>query len=139
MQGHEENGLYLEQHYLNESSSRAASGSTLFYVPKGESTLFHRIDCDEYWCYHAGAPLETWTISPDGKLNIEKLGIDEGCKPFIYFPKGAVFGSRSPKSSGDGTFFTCITVPRFSYSTFELLDREQVTALCPGADAFWTK
>ncbi len=70
---------------------------------------------------------------------VEKLGIDEGCKPFIYFPKGAVFGSRSPKSSADGTFFTCITVPRFSYDGFELLDREQVTALCPEADAFWTK
>lgn len=139
MQGHEENGFYLEQNYPAVSPDRAASGSILYYVPKGESTLFHRIDCDEYWCYHAGSELEVWIIDARGKLTVEKLGTDEDCKPSVYFPKGAVFGSRSPKSSADGTFFTCITVPRFSYDGFELLDREQVTALCPGADAFWTK
>lgn len=137
MQGHEENGLYLEKHYPFQGDGRASSGSSLFYVEKGERTLFHRIDCDEYWCYHAGGTLEIWSVSPEGILTKSLFGVEKGAEPFIYFPKGVSFASKSMPDAEDGTFFSCITVPRFSYSGFTLVSREEICSLCRDTKAFF--
>lgn len=137
MQPHEENGCYAEQHFPYAGDGRAPSGSSYFYVPAGESTQFHRIDCDEYWCYHGGDCLEVWIIDPTGHLEVKKLGLGEDAEPMLYFPQGSIFGSRNLSMAGEGTFFTCITVPRFSYEGFELVDQEEVIRLCPETKAFW--
>lgn len=137
MSPHEENGSYCECHYPFAGEGRAESGSSYFYAPPGETTLFHKIDCDEYWCHNAGSPLEVWIISADGKLEIRKFGTDPDADPMLYFPEGVIFGSRNREPEGEGTFFTCITVPRFSYDGFMLVGREEVLKICPEAGAFW--
>lgn len=144
MKPHEENGSYAECHYPYEGSGRAASGSSYFYVPAGEKTHFHRIDCDEYWCYHGGTGLEVWIIDPDGQLTVKKFGLAPDAEPMLYFPKGVIFGSRSldvdadfSVKAPDGTFFCCITVPRFSYEGFELVEKDEVVRICPEAEKFW--
>lgn len=137
MKPHEENGSYSECNYQFSEEGRAPSGSAYFYTPPGETTLFHRIDCDEYWSYNAGSSLEVWIVFPDGTLEIKKLGTDEDAEPLLFFPKGVVFGSRSLDKNGEGTFFSCVTVPRFSYDGFELVEKGEVTELCPDAERFW--
>lgn len=137
MKPHEENGRYAECSYPFPKESRAASGSCYFYSGPGEKTLFHRIDCDEYWCYNAGSPLTVWIISDNGELTIKKLGIEPDAEPMLYFPKGVIFGSRNMDPYGEGTFFTCITVPRFSYHGFRIIEQEEVLRHCPKAAAFW--
>ena len=137
MKPHEENGSYSERHYPFDGDGRAASGSSYFYTAPGESTLFHRIDCDEYWCFNAGSPLDIWVIDSQGKLEMKKFGIEPDSEPMLYFPKGVIFGSRNREPDGEGTFFTCITVPRFSYKGFQLVDKEDVLKICPEAESFW--
>lgn len=139
MAPHAENGQFAECNYPYSGEGRAPSGGCYFYSGPGENTAFHQIDCDEYWCFNGGSPLEIWTISPSGKLEISLFGLSENAEPMIFFPKGVIFGSRNRDIKGSGTFFTCITVPRFDYRGFRLVDKEEVTALCPDAAKFWVE
>ena len=134
---HPENGSFLERHYENVGEGRAASGSIYYYVAEDERTAFHRIDCDEYWCYNAGSPLDVWQIDPKGGLTVTRLGTDEGCEPLLYVRTGTLFASRHGEAYADGTFLTCITVPRFRYEGFTMLSREEVLELCPAAEEFF--
>ena len=137
MKPHEENGCYMECHYPFAGDGRAESGSSYFFTPPGETTLFHQIDCDEYWCYNAGSSLEVWVVNRNGQLEIKKLGVESTAEPMLFFPKGVIFGSKNTEIDGEGTFFTCITVPRFSYSGFRLVNKDEVIRICPEAQAFW--
>lgn len=138
MKPHEENGSYVEKHYFHEHSDRPASGSIYYYIAPGEVTKFHRIDCDEYWCHNAGSDVEIWAFTPDGVLKKHILGTSDKAEPFVYFKKGEIFASRLGKDADDGAFITCITVPRFSYGGFEVIEREEMTALYPESYGFWT-
>ncbi len=37
----------------------------------------------------------------------------------------------------DGSFVTCITVPRFTYDGFQMLQKEEITRLYPETAEFW--
>lgn len=137
MDVHAENGVFIERHYEHTGTERAASGLIYYYVAPGERTQFHVIDCDEYWCYACGAPLEVWQIDGDGELTIARLGVDEGCEPVLYQKKGVTFASRLAADVADGTFLSCLTVPRFTYDGFRLLTKAEVCALCPAAESFF--
>ena len=137
MDRHIENGAYIERHYVSDKPGRAESGSIYYYVAPGEITEFHRIDCDEYWCHNAGADIEIWSFSPNGKLKKHILGTSEKAEPLIFFQRGEIFASRLPKDSPDGAFITCITIPRFSYEGFEMVDKEKMITLYPEASDFW--
>ena len=137
MEAHIENGAFVECHYKNDLPGRAASGSIYYYVAPGERTEFHRIDCDEYWSYAAGAPLELWQIDAQGRLSVCRIGIGPDCEPTVFFKSGVIFASRSLSTDGDGTFLTCVTVPRFSYDGFKMYSREEMLRLCPETAAFF--
>lgn len=137
MRPHEENGAYIEKHYTHSGEDRAASGSIYYYVAADEYSEFHTIDCDEYWCYAAGSALEVWIIDICGRLSIRQLGIGDGCDPMIYIPKGAVFASRHRKGCTDGTFLSCITVPRFDYKGFTVLSKDEMLEKYPETEEFY--
>lgn len=137
MAPHAENGQFAECNYPFIGEGRAPSGGCYFFSGPGENTAFHQIDCDEYWCFNGGSPLEIWTVFPDGKLEISEFGLGKNAEPMVYFPKGVIFASRNRRPEGSGTFFTCITIPRFDYRGFRLVEKEEVTALCPEAAGFW--
>ena len=137
MADHVENGSYLERHYVHEGEGRPASGSIYYYVAPGESTEFHQIDCDEYWCYAAGTPLELWFVDEDGNITTTKLGIAEDCEPIVYVRSGLIFASRHYTDGDDGTFLSCITVPRYSDDGFTLFPKETMLELYPGIEAFY--
>lgn len=136
MENHPENGIFIERHYPSVAPGRPESGSIYYYVAPGEITEFHRIDCDEYWCYNAGSPLEVWSVK-DGVLKKMVCGISENAEPVLFLQRGELFASRLPKDAPDGTFITCITVPRFTYEGFEMFTREQMMELCPETGDFW--
>ena len=137
MAAHWENGSYLERHYEHLSGGRAASGSIYYYVSPEERTAFHQIDCDEYWCYTEGSPLEVWLVDERGALTVQRLGTEDGCEPLIYVRQGVIFASRHSGTPSDGTFLTCITVPRFDAEGFRMLTEAEVVSLCPDAAAFF--
>lgn len=134
---HEENGSFSETHYPYSDDGRAASGSIYYYVGAEERTMFHRIDCDEYWCYVKGAPLEVWLADGEGAVTVSKLGVEEGCEPLLYVPRGMTFAARHSKDGREGTFLSCITVPRFQYEGSTLLTQEEAVEQFPALQAFY--
>lgn len=134
---HEENGLFVERHYPSDKPGRADSGSIYYYVAPGETTEFHRIDCDEYWCHTAGEDIGIWSFRPDGTLRKLLLGSSEKAEPMAFFQKGEIFASRLPAESPDGAFIVCITVPRFSYEGFEPISKARMLSLFPESAGFW--
>lgn len=134
---HEENGFYLERHYEAKEKGRPASGSIYYYIGAKEVSQFHVIDCDEYWSYNAGEPVEIWQITPEGKLYKNLLGIGLGLEPLVHIPAGNMFAAKHFENAVDGTFVTCITVPRFKYEGWRLVPKKEVLETCPEAKAFY--
>ncbi len=137
MEKHIENGAFAERHYVHEGEGRPASGSIYYYVAPGEATQFHRIDCDEYWSFNHGAPLEVWQFSPGGALTVTMLGTEPGCEPLVYIKSGVIFAARHRAGGSEGTFLTCITVPRFTYDGFELIGEDRMREAFPASAAFF--
>ena len=137
MEAHAENGSFVEKHYKNTEPGRPASGSMYYYVDADEITEFHKIDCDEYWCYTAGSALDIWLFDENGELTVKKLGIQEGCEPAVYVRKGTVFASKHPEKCSDGTFLVCITVPRFDYAGFTLIPKDEMIQKYPQSIEFY--
>ena len=138
---HMENGRFLEKNEPPSGQTRSSSGCMYYYVAPGELTKFHRLDCDEYWCYNAGAVLELWLLSPDGSLRIEKCGVGSGAEPMVRVPKGTVFASRHAADCDNGTFLSLITVPRFQYSGMTLYEGNALAGLIrlhPALAEFWS-
>lgn len=133
----EEGGLVKENHYPYDGPGRAPSGHSYYYFRPDTPTLFHILDCDEYWAYHAGGDLEVWSVDPDGNLEIRKLGTSEGTEPCLYFRKGVAFAAKPCGPKREGTLTSLITVPRFSGSGLKLLEPEEVIRLCPAVRAFF--
>ena len=135
---HPENGSFAERHYADGSGDRPASGSIFYYVAPDEITAFHRIDCDEYWCYAAGSDLEVTMIREDGSVERALLGVGDGASPLLYVKKGTVFASRHTGTPApEGTFLSCITVPRFSPRGFEIFSKEDVLKTHPELEIFY--
>ena len=134
---HVENGAFVDRHYENTAPGRAASGSIYYYVAADEVTEFHRIDCDEYWCYNAGTDIEIWQVDENGHITVSSLGTGEGSEPLVYLRSGVIFASKHAHNFGEGTFLTCITVPRFTYEGFELISKADMLAAFPGIEAFY--
>lgn len=137
MEAHVENGAFLEKHYENKEPGRPASGSIYYYVDCDEITEFHQIDCDEYWCYTLGSPLELWLVDETGEITVKKLGVEDGCEPFVYVKKGTIFASRHEKPETDGTFLICLTVPRFSSDGFTLIPKDEMIKRYPQSAEFY--
>lgn len=135
---HPENGYYLETHYKHIGEGRPASGSIYYYLEPNVISEFHKIDCDEYWIYNAGSPLEIWLYDENGKLEIKKLGLSDG-DPNIYIKKGTTFAARHSEKTSEGTFITCITVPRFSPAGFTLYTRSEITEKYPESEKFYKR
>ncbi len=136
---HVENGAFVECHYPSTEEGRPASGSIYYYVAPNEYTKFHEIDCDEYWCYIKGSPLEIWQIDKEGKITISKLGIEEGCNPLMFFKSGVKFASKRFRNEEEGTFLSCITVPRYMDQGFILYEDEEIMRMYPKTKDFFAE
>ena len=137
MAAHIENGSFVEKHYESKTPGRAESGAIYYYVSPDEITQFHVIDCDEYWCYTKGSPLDVWMISAEGRLTVHRLGVEADCEPLLYVPRGAIFASKHSSPVSEGTFLTCITVPRFSYEGFTMFSEAEMRDRFPETAAFF--
>ena len=136
---HVENGTFAELGEKRRPRERDAHGAIYYYVAPGERTAFHRIDCDEYWCYHCGAALQVCLIDESGKVSEVSLGTEEGCEPLLLMKKDVIFASKSAENAGDGTFLSCVTVPRFSYEGFEMYTDGEIRERYPETAEFLGK
>lgn len=118
---HPEGGYYRRQFTssLRDASGRAASSAILFLLPGGTASRWHRIDADELWHFHEGAPLELLIGETPAAVRRELLGpVDVDQLPQRVVPAGAWQAARS---LGDFTLVGCSVAPEFLFERFAML------------------
>lgn len=100
-------------------------------TPEGFSAM-HRVAQDELWCFHAGDPLESLRLQPNGAGEWVKLGLNlaAGERPQNLVPAGTWQGTRLV-AGGRWALATCVVAPEFRWSDFELGSREALAAGWP--------
>jgi len=138
MEPHVEGGSFVElNEAVPEGVGRAPSGAIYYHLGSEEFSDFHVLDSDEYWLWHAGSTLEIWEAGEDGRMLIRRLGIEDGAEPCLLLKAGVVFGARHLSCAEDGTFVSCVTVPRFSYENYRILPKEEMLEKYPTSAAFY--
>jgi predicted cupin superfamily sugar epimerase len=114
---HPEGGWYRETWKGPEVGGRASGTAILFLLKAGERSHWHRVDADEIWLWHAGAPL----VLSMGVARAEevRLGPDVlgGEVVQAVVPAG---WWQAARSTGDWTLVSCTVSPGFRFEGFEL-------------------
>jgi predicted cupin superfamily sugar epimerase len=114
LQPHPEGGWYRETWKGPDIGGRASGTAILFLLQAGERSHWHRVDADEIWLWHAGAPL------------VLSMGIDEAGETRLGLG-GEVVQAVVPtgwwqaaRSLGAWTLVSCTVSPGFRFEGFEL-------------------
>lgn len=117
LQPHPEGGWYRETWKGPEVGGRASGTAILFLLQAGERSHWHRVDADEIWLWHAGAPL----VLSMGELSTSevRLGPDVlgGEVVQAVVPSG---WWQAARSTGEWTLVSCTVSPGFRFEGFEL-------------------
>jgi uncharacterized protein len=113
------------------SGDRQFSTAIYFLLRSQDRSMFHRIQSDELWHYHAGDTLSIFVLHPEG-LQVLKLGpnIDAGESLQIVVPAGKWFGALVDKPN-TYTLAGCTVSPGFDFADFEIAPREQLIQSFP--------
>lgn len=118
---HPEGGHYRETFRAapGPGGGRAACTAILFLLRAGERSHWHRVDADELWHWHAGAPLELAVAQDGSGVARTVLGADfaAGETPQGIVPARAWQAARS---LGAWTLVGCTVAPAFEFAGFEL-------------------
>ena len=118
---HPEGGWYRETWIAAAAEGERAVGTAILFLLKaGEASHWHRVDADEIWHFHAGAPLALRVaVTEAGPSRTGVLGADlaAGQMPQRIVPAGHWQAARS---LGDWTLVSCTVSPAFRFEGFEL-------------------
>lgn len=114
---HPEGGWYRETWRGPDIGGRASGTAILFLLKRGERSHWHRVDADEIWLWHAGAPL-ILSMGQDAAAEC-LLGPDvlAGQMPQALVPAG---WWQAARSTGEYTLVSCTVSPGFRFEGFEL-------------------
>ncbi|WGH78470.1 cupin domain-containing protein [Jannaschia ovalis] len=114
-------GGWYRQTFASDApgSDRPAATAIHFLLKEGEASHWHRVDADEMWFWHSGAPL-VLSVSPDdlGPARALVLGPDlerQALQGFV--PAGHWQAART---TGAWTLVSCAVAPGFRFDGFEL-------------------
>lgn len=118
---HPEGGWFRETwRHAPAAGGRGAGTAIHFLLAAGERSHWHRVDADELWHFHSGAPLRLST-SPDAATppTDALLGIDlpAGQHPQLRVPAG---WWQAAETTGPWTLVSCTVSPAFEFDGFEL-------------------
>ena len=121
LEPHPEGGHFRETWRHEPTGAGRGAGTAIYYLlAAGERSHWHRIDADEIWHFHAGAPLEL-RRAPDAVTapTDAVLGIDlfAGQEPQLRVPAG---WWQAARSTGAWTLVSCTVSPAFEFAGFEL-------------------
>lgn len=117
LQPHPEGGWYRETWKGPDVGGRASGTAILFLLRAGERSHWHRVDADEIWLWHAGAPLVLSMgaeRASEVRLGPDVLG-DEVVQAVV--PAG---WWQAARSTGEWTLVSCTVSPGFRFEGFEL-------------------
>jgi Uncharacterized conserved protein len=131
LEPHPEGGHFAETWRGPAGSDGRSIGTAIhFLLRRGERSQWHRVDADELWLHHAGAPLVLRIADGDDATPVEHvLGPDltAGAQPQVRVPAHAW---QSAESTGEWTLVSCVVTPGFEFEGFELA----APGWSPGAD-----
>jgi uncharacterized protein len=117
---HPEGGWYRQTWAGPEIAGRASGTAILFLLKAGERSHWHRVDADEIWLFHAGAPLVLSVAATDaGPVLHHRLGPDvlAGDGPQMTV---AAHHWQAARTTGDWTLVGCTVSPGFRFGGFDL-------------------
>lgn len=117
LQPHPEGGWYRQTWVGPVIGGRASGTAILFLLQAGERSHWHRVDADEIWLWHAGAPLVLSMgveASKDRRLGPDVLGgeVVQAVVPAGWW--------QAARSTGDWSLVSCTVSPGFRFEGFEL-------------------
>lgn len=121
---HPEGGHYRQSWESPPAPGAERSSGTCIYflLKRDERSHWHRVDADEIWLWHAGAPLVLSIAATDvGPRRDLRLGPDlvSGDRPQQVVSRGQWQAARS---TGEWTLVSCTVTPGFRFDGFELAD-----------------
>ena len=117
---HPEGGWYRETlRRAAPDGGRDALTAILFLLDEGQRSHWHRVDADELWLWHAGAPLALAIAGAGGEVSRHRLGGDVLAdeRPQVMVPAGAWQAAHADRG---WTLVSCVVVPGFAFEGFEL-------------------
>ena len=114
---HPEGGWYRQTWVGPVVAGRASGTAILFVLKAGERSHWHRVDADEIWLFHAGAPLILRVgeqVAWDFRLGPNVLG---GEAAQVVVPAGYW---QAAVSTGAWSLVSCTVSPGFRFDGFEL-------------------
>ena len=118
---HPEGGWYRETWAAAApAGGRPGATAILFALRAGERSHWHRVDADEVWLWHAGAPLSLSLAETEaGPRRERRLGPDAlaGEEPQLVVPAGWWQSARPVGAYG---LVSCVVSPGFRFEGFEL-------------------
>ncbi|MGI1663255.1 cupin domain-containing protein [Palleronia sp. KMU-117] len=121
LQPHPEGGWYRQTWVAAAGPGERPAGTCIHFLLKaGERSHWHRVDADEIWLFHAGAPIELRIADrAEAPAAAHRLGPDvlTGEAPQVLVPAGHWQAARS---LGDWTLVSCAVIPGFRFEGFEL-------------------
>lgn len=114
---HPEGGWYRRTWVGPLVDGRASGTAILFLLRAGERSHWHRVDADEIWLWHAGAPLILsmgQTTAHAHRLGPDVLG-GEAVQAIV--PAG---WWQAARSTGEWTLVSCTVSPGFRFEGFEM-------------------
>lgn len=121
LEPHPEGGHYAETwRGPNGADGRAVGTAIHFLLRAGERSHWHRVDADEIWLHHTGAPLRLSVAVDDDRPPVDHiLGGDlaAGQSPQVRVPAHAW---QAAESTGPWTLVSCVVAPGFEFGGFEL-------------------
>jgi predicted cupin superfamily sugar epimerase len=117
LQPHPEGGWYRQTWVGPIVEGRASGTAILFLLQAGERSHWHRVDADEIWLWHAGAPLVLSVgveVAEELRLGPDVLGgeVVQAVVPAGWW--------QAARSLGEWTLVSCTVSPGFRFEGFEL-------------------
>lgn len=118
---HPEGGWYRETWRAPVAEGGRSPGTAiLFLLEAGQGSHWHRVDAEEIWLWHAGAPL-TLSIAADDAAAPDLLrlgpGILSGQMPQLRVPAGQW---QAAHADSGWALVSCVVVPGFEFAGFTL-------------------
>ncbi len=114
---HPEGGFYRQTWVGPIVQGRATGTAILFLLAAGQRSHWHRVDADEVWLWHAGAPLILSMgeqVAHDITLGPDVLG---GQMPQAIVPAQHW---QAASTTGDYSLVSCTVSPGFDFAGFTL-------------------
>ena len=114
---HPEGGWYRQTWVGPEVQGRPSGTAILFLLQDGQHSHWHRVDADEIWLWHAGAPLTLRKGEVTATATLLGPDVLAGQQVQAVVPAGHW---QAASTTGAYSLVSCTVSPGFQFSGFEL-------------------